>query len=479
MTTIARTETWNRAGFRSLVLFGVLACSPPVAFANGSLNGIDTYNHMGKDYYLVAHYTEQSCYTTPECEQAETPARFTLKITTARWTAHSFSLVWRRELASNNDTVLDNTNLQALLEFTRIAETQLTRGDTIDIAFDGSDTTIAVNKVFAVRAEGKTLFNYIARKWLGPVPPSREFKQRMLAGHGGEHDLTTLAKFNALTPKPARMSLLATWYNEKENAETKPATKFKPTNKSAFELHQPSNHPTTGRPTEPSVAVSHAQQLAVLEWHIHNLISKAVVYPTTERALGRQGKARISFTLNKTLELAGIQSISTEPAESKAFADALKVALQQAQPFSFPPGINTEITTLISTYEHYFTLDSTASAPPKPLAISAATFDQLLHGETRKSIAPDGINADMLKAHIDNHVAYPFWAKRFRVEGTVKALVTLHPDGTVADITLLEGQAHKSLAKAVTAAIQKAAPFSIQANAEALVSFDYQYAFKL
>lgn len=438
---------------------------------------------MGKDYYLVAHYTSQSCEEAITCEEASSPARFLLKIITPRWTSHSYSLVWQRELSSNNSQTLDNENLQALLAFTRIAETPLTHGDTIDLVFDGNQTTIAVNKVFAVRTEGKTLFNYIGRAWLGPVPPSREFQQRMLAGHHGHHDQTTLARFKAIKPNPNRMSLLDTWHAKKEVITPVIAPKVQPARAAPAKkviVETAPVKPQTLKTEIPTAKpqVPREQQLATLEWHIHNTLFQQVQYPTWAKQFGQEGSVSITFTLDNTLGLVRIDNI--EPANAGLLGEAVSNALERSQPFTTPAGITAKIETLQTTYQHNFSLSQAAKAPAKPSGVSDATFEELLTGAIRRNIAPANINTSALRTHLNQYVDYPYWAKSLRLKGTVKALITLNAQGQLEDVTIMEGSRHAGFNQAIKKAAKKAAPYPVtpqSPDSETLISFDYQHVF--
>ena len=139
------------------LLVATVFCWVPIATGALELNGIDTYHHMSKDYYLVAFYTAESCSSTEECQANTSNQRFRLKVITERWTAQSFNLVWQRELASNNQTLPAGLKMASVIHFTQLPKTGLTYGDAIDISYDGHDTTIAINQVFALRSPGKAL----------------------------------------------------------------------------------------------------------------------------------------------------------------------------------------------------------------------------------------------------------------------------------------------------------------------------------
>ena len=211
-------KTLHPRNLLATMVFSMLPCWSN-ATENLPLNGIDVYDHMGKDYYWVSHTTEQSCQTAETCQQATTSARFRLKIMTKRWTAQNFNLVWQRELASNNQKLPANFDMQALIDFTQLPKTPLTQGDIIDIAFDGKNTLISINNAIAQRSSGKVLFNYLSNIWIGSVPPSRSFRSNMLQGHGGEHSQETLIAFKTSKIDKSRLGLLKTWQDIKEKSE--------------------------------------------------------------------------------------------------------------------------------------------------------------------------------------------------------------------------------------------------------------------
>lgn len=180
------------------------------------LNGIGTFGHLGKDYYIVAHFSDQSCKETKACEQQNTKASYHLKVLTERWTSQSYSLVWRREMASNNRGIAVDPEIAArALEFSELAESQLTRGDEIRIAYNGLATQIFINNALAITQSGKALFNYIARVWIGALPPSKSFKNDLLAGHMGNHNNEQQYIFSTLEPSSKRLTLLSSWEAEK------------------------------------------------------------------------------------------------------------------------------------------------------------------------------------------------------------------------------------------------------------------------
>ncbi len=181
------------------------------ALVRPQLNGMSTYDNMGKTYYLVGFYTSQSCTQAQACLDQQTPTRFLLKVVTPRWTASNYSLMWQTDLAMNNQETLKGDDIKALIDFTQLAETPLTVGDEIDVSYESQYTTVAVNKVIAIRTKNKTLFNYISRVWLGPTPPSKQFQADLLVGHGGPIEARLRSEFEQIKPSPKRLNLLDNW----------------------------------------------------------------------------------------------------------------------------------------------------------------------------------------------------------------------------------------------------------------------------
>ncbi|MDZ7924294.1 MAG: chalcone isomerase family protein [Marinagarivorans sp.] len=212
---------------------GILLLSNPPVLAQTStsgvknalirpqLNGMASYSNMSKTYYLVAFYTSQSCSDAQTCLEQQTPTRFLLKVVTPRWTASNYSLMWQTDLAINNQKPLEGDDIKALIDFTQLAETPLTVGDEIDVSYESQHTTVAVNKVIAIRTKNKTLFDYISRVWLGPTPPSKQFQADLLVGHDGPIDARLSSEFDQIKPSAKRMSLLDNWDVSKKNLPPK------------------------------------------------------------------------------------------------------------------------------------------------------------------------------------------------------------------------------------------------------------------
>lgn len=419
------------------ILSGIISISAH-AEANMPLNGIGTYNHMGKDYYMVAHYSTLSCNETTLCEEQNSPALYSLKVVTSRWTSHSFSLVWQRELATNNaKATLPKEVMPALIKFTQLAETQLTKGDNIDILFDGKNTQVSINSAHALTAPGKSLFNYLARVWVGPIPPSRQFKGGMLAGHNGAHNAALVDKFEALKPASDRMALLATWQKQKDDEQStvELAEEDTKTIVAASKPATPSKKiPVVDKPTvvlkAPSVNAAPAPAAT---------IAAATLKPKTET------RAPVASTSDQvTLE-----------------SDAPKIEDTIEQPEAEQAIVQ-------------------EPAPAKPVASTVASKSKrapTLSTQQKNALLEWQVNTAIFK-----NVQYPSWAKQFGQEGSVSVSFTLNSTLEAANIISITPKQAGLLGDAIIEAIQKSLPLS--AKLQPLLQdqskvFTYQHTFSL
>ncbi|WP_280513514.1 TonB family protein [Marinagarivorans algicola] len=430
-----------------VAIIGSIISINTYAEANMPLNGIGTYNHMGKDYYIVAHYSTLSCTEAKQCEEQNSPAQYSLKVVTSRWTSHSYSLVWQRELATNNaKATVPKEVMPALIKFTQLAETRLTKGDNIDILFDGQNTQISINSAHALTAPGKSLFNYLARVWVGPIPPSRQFKNAMLAGHGGEHNTALVDKFKTLEPASDRMGLLTTWQKQKDDEQStaelaeedvktvvvasKPTTsnkKVPPIEKPVVILKAPSNDIATPITGAPNTAAP---------------VTEAVT--TTIAAATLKSKSADNDATNDT---ATLQNDPPQVEKTTGQPEAEQVAIQKAIP-----------------------------EPVKPVA-SKPKRAPTLTNQQKSALLEWQVNTAIFK-----NVQYPSWAKQFGQEGSVNVSFTLNPTLEEANIISIKPKQAGLLGDAIVEAIQKSLPLS--AKLQPLLQdeskvFTYQHTFSL
>ncbi len=407
---------------RYLLMVLIISLSSWVsATDNLPLNGIDAYDHMGKDYYWVSHTTTLSCQTAEACQKATAPARFRLKIITKRWTAQNFNLVWQRELASNNQKLPANFDMQALIDFTQLPKTPLTKGDTIDIVFDGKDTLISINNAVAQRSQGKTLFNYLSNIWIGSVPPSRRFRSNMLQGHEGEHSQDKLIAFKTLKMDESRLGLLKEWQTQKSDEALSDANKKKNAKDTELDSNQTNDEIALKLPTPkpspnkvpPKPSVSTVTQTTAA-------ITTQVATQTRPTSNANNSGSR-SDTPNVIERLTS--ATSTIPKTAIPKKDS-RVAVQQAPVEIVKPPKNTK-------------KRNTSPTQPKPTTQQAnAIFEWRLFNAIRQA------------------VEYPAWAKQLKQEGDVTVTFELDKKLKAPKILTFKPTYAGLLADAVIDAIQ-------------------------
>lgn len=475
----------------ALLVGSLLSLLPLCAAADLKLNGLDTYHHMGKDYYWVAFYTTDSCQSAGECQSANTDQRFRLKVITERWTAQSFNLVWQRELASNNPTLPPKLDMAAVIHFTQLPKTGLTYGDVIDISYDGHDTTIAINQVFALRSPSKSLFNYLSNVWLGPIPPSRSFRANMLMGHNGEHNPQLLTAFSALKPTQERMALLSEWINTSPVTPT-PKTTPQKTTASLTEVNSSKANASVTEakvdtpPAKKSVKTekskkqkaasaipSTEQARAIYQWRLFKTLHENVKYPAWAKQLAQEGVVRIEFELDDHFQLQAIHNI--EPTYAGLLADALTDAVKNSDlPKPLWPNILEQAPyDQRFIYEHHFQLREPSVYPP--LAPELALF---LVEQPAVASKPQLADQATLTQHLTQFIEYPYWAKKMRLKGSVTAEIVLQNHGDIQSAVLIKKSRHPELDAALLDAINKAAPFPTTIHEGETQTFNYEHRFQ-
>ncbi|MDZ7924411.1 MAG: TonB family protein [Marinagarivorans sp.] len=475
------------------------------ALPRPQLNGMSTYNNMGKTYYLVGFYSSQSCTDTATCLAQQSPTRFLLKVVTPRWTASNYSLMWQTDLAINNQEALTGSDIKALVDFTQLAETPLTVGDEIDISYESQQTTIAVNKVIAIRTKNKTLFNYISRVWLGPIPPSKQFQANLLVGHGGHIEPQLRSEFEQIKPSPKRLSLLDHWSTAKtineaqqhddalvsaeEKGEPLATAEIKAQEEAlALELlvaatTKTAKQITTTTPTsalpqanvKPKTITTQTRKapnlqgatdlqkttdndaakaaLADAKKDIITNISRHVIYPEWAKQFQQQGKITVHFTVNQLGALTSIDEI--KPVHAGLLGEAVIAAIKK----TFPVTLQNEALLPVQWrmhYQHIFAIGDTLTKPP-----SAAHQPATSIPATQKN--NDDLNHDgSLVADIAAHITYPYWARNLNQGGNVTITFKLDHKGYITDYKIINGSKHPGLNDAVINGAKKSQPFNSQ-----------------
>ena len=88
-----------------------------VAFAQTELNGVATYEVLGKAYYTGALYLTEATSDPAVIQGDLRPQKMVIRVLAKRWSPRKFEQVWRQDLALNNDLSADPKLTEQLIGF--------------------------------------------------------------------------------------------------------------------------------------------------------------------------------------------------------------------------------------------------------------------------------------------------------------------------------------------------------------------------
>lgn len=425
-----------RKPYLQSVLYFLLILGSGNVWSQLSLNGIASYSQLSKEYYIVALYTSGPLTTVDALLDGSADKRVEIRITAAQWAANSFSQIWKRDLSINNDLSADAPQINVLLRFTDFPEEDLGPGDTIVANYSPLlGTTLTFNGETFLQAEGPVLFNYLLSVWVGPSPPSRQFKADLLVGNaaGDAGFAALLQRFQAVRMQPEREKLVSKWRQAEEDKARKLAAA-----KAAQEaIEKESAALLLAEETRKQQEQEEAKKRAELAGQAKQ---DAEAVAVAAAGVAAAAKARAAEAADKVAKARASQSghasaSSKEVAEAEALAAAedekARVAAEAAA----------------SRAEALARAEAEARVlQEKRLAQMSRDYEQAIY-------------AWQIQRAVSKQVTYPEWARQFGEEGLVEADFVLDPQGQIIEYLRIHPDEGSLLAQELKAAIGRAAPF--------------------
>ncbi|GIX30883.1 MAG: hypothetical protein KatS3mg124_1355 [Porticoccaceae bacterium] len=199
-----RTHT----AFAALVLGLVTTLFFPALARALEPNGSAVYSELGSELYIGTLFLEardndpQRILAADQKKRME--IRFTGQMTRRRWVQN-----WTQSIAINSSREAMTAAAAELSEALSAFRGNLEPGDQVVIEYDPArGTSLAVDGVPIVEGKSKGLFDLFLSAWIGPVPPSTDFKEAIL---GKVDSSATYARFLALQPSEARIAAIEAW----------------------------------------------------------------------------------------------------------------------------------------------------------------------------------------------------------------------------------------------------------------------------
>lgn len=284
---------------------------------------------------------------------------------------------WMQSIAINNSREAFQAEASNVADLFGAIQGRLQPGDIVSLSFEPqSGTSFTINQTRFSQGHSKTLFILFLRAWLGPVPPSSEFRDNILGNTAPKPEL--LQRLEATIPSDTRIAAIAAWAQPPE-PESKPEETT-----IAFELPEPrlSGPPSDGtikavassntdtsslpgqekqpeqkalpveasltagkpvgqpeveelEPPEPEVSV---ESLLAQQEYTTNAIQKVyklLRYPKSAVRRNHQGSVRLQFELNRDGSLKNVEAV--EESQYTSLNDAALKAVEKAAPFDRVP----------------------------------------------------------------------------------------------------------------------------------------------
>lgn len=182
-----------------------------LAQAEPTLNGIAPYSKLGQEQFLAGLYLPTTTGDIATAMSKGGERRLELRITADSVSSRGLSRMWIEGMAINiaGDTLQNNAD--GMVEFTKLVKGRLQTGDTMiidDLPNEGISVTINSVNVAKIR-RSPDLFNMLLSTWIGSVPLSSDFRDRIMSA--GNIDANLLARYRATEPTQERVADVKGW----------------------------------------------------------------------------------------------------------------------------------------------------------------------------------------------------------------------------------------------------------------------------
>ena len=463
-----------------------------------TLNGIGSYQQLRKEFYIGALYLTEPSDDPQAIINSTGSKRMALKVTTKRWSPRRWSLQWQNDIAINNPFSNDKALTEQLMLFTGFIEDNLRTGDEILIDYiTAKGTKVTINGVTIIQTNTDELFNYLVNVWIGKLPPSGEFKARILNQMDDGKDKELLAQYNSVTYNDQRSKMVAGWIQAKKDAELAEQRKQEQAEQKRLAKLQKAKDDAAAKALAAAEAKKQAKQktyvapkvvkkkkvitkkkkvasvkpskkskskkeqaaedkyyLDLYKWELVREIRKAVEYPEWAKNFGQKGTVTLNFNVNRKAEVTGVSGKNDDV--SVLLVSELHRAILAVVPFILPPdALPGKSWNMSVSYEFDPRKDTQpfVKKPRKPSTLVANTkISRAQYKETLSRYIDD------VKAIIVDSIEYPVWAKKLNQKGKVEIEIKVNKDGNVIDSKEVTLNRHDTLNQAVRDAIEAVQP---------------------
>ncbi|MAM85894.1 MAG: hypothetical protein CME36_01115 [unclassified Hahellaceae] len=449
------------------------------------LNGIATYEQLGKPYYIIALYTEKPVSSADELMTGDGRAVAVMKIVSGNWTSIGFSQIWTRDVSINNELSGESTDIDALLKFFSLAKEPLEVGDTLEVAYlPGRGTKIELNSETVISTPNKALFTYIVNVWVGPSSPSRDFKAAMLAGpQATATDRAQLVQsFAEFRTDPKRAALISQWQKkESENAAQR----------ARAEAEREAERERLAAEQQAAEKKRREEELAAKQ----RAEAAAAAKLAAEKAAAAAAAA--ASEAERKAQLAAAQALEQRKRVKKQDEERVLQRLKQQERGDISESEAREAAERADAEgAKRLAADAERERQQAAAEAEAAAARALEQSETQARAEAearrleqeklDGLQRDydealyiwQVQRAVLTNITYPEWAREFGREGDIKILATLDAVGNVIGTDVVKGAQHNLLVQEVVSAVNQSGPYGPHAGKTVVVPIEYSFQLK-
>lgn len=477
-----------------------------------NLNGIASFQQLRKEYYIAALYLANPNDNAADIINSNGTQRMMIKVTANKWSPRRWALTWQDNIAINNDLSAHPELLEAIMTFTQFPKSKLTKGDQLTIDYSPAfGTQIKLNGHNVVNTDNKNLFNFMLNTWLGKLPPSQTFKQRILTRQNDHEEKTLIARFDNLVVPSSRQRMVASWIEseqekeaqrlaelERQDAEARKdkedkayhaallkqkeqarkqkrlaENKRKVEQKKKQALAKARAAAKAKREAERKRAQLAAQKqanlkkakskkvraeeqryyLAHYQWELQRDAASRVTYPVWAQKFGQQGLVKLSAKINENGEVISLTHESSSV--SQLLKQEAERALRESASYTFPSAKLNGKSWNVS-FEYNFTLDQSpqkiSAKPKRPASLKTKRLGKKAYAKMKNDYITQALEG------IKVFIQYPESARVLRHRGEVTLTLTVDSSGQVIDIQDKKASRYSTLNQQLRSAIDLAAP---------------------
>ncbi len=492
------------------LLLYLACCLNPISVLSAELilNGISAFEQLRKEYYIGALYLRSPMVFPAEILSDAGHKRMVIRVTTDKWSPRRWALTWQDNIAINNDLSAQPALIENIMSFTAFPQGNLTYGDELIIEYRPVvGTTITLNGYDLTSAKGDGLFEYILKTWIGDLPPSKEFKQRILKRYLDDKEKAWIKQFSDMSVPAERRKVVGSWIKQTEQSEEEDTAARLAAQKQAEEEQRiieqakaqelakqkaaqraqarkreiakakriaaekkkaaaqaaarkkanekPSKpKPKKAEKSKQTLAEENKYYVELFEWDLKRSIRNNVTYPVWAKKFSQSGTVKMNFSIDRDGNILSLENKSD--GVSQMLVAEVERAIQETVLFVLPPDKLTGEAWNIN-FEYIFdlrdTLQPELSKPDKPKSLAT----KKLSSEAYKKLLAK-YNED-IQASVINVIQYPEAARVLRQKGTVEVSILVDSEGGVIEVIDKAPSKYEALNQEMRAAITRASPF--------------------